>query len=433
MRRTWLTSLPVVAVLLTSTGVAAAETSSNHGGVVNSSVNKSAHVLTTAVPLMAAGTSTVATKARATVPIGAQLAELKGSDTIAGDDFGTSVAISGTTVIVGADGHANGAGRAYVFSEAAGVWKQTAELVGSDTVANDGFGTSVAISGTTIVVGAASHANGAGRAYVFTKTAGVWKQTAELQGSDTVGGVGGIGDFFGISLAIFGTTIVVGAGGHANSAGRAYVFTKTAGVWKQTAELKGSDIIAHDSFGDYVAILGTTIVVGADGYANGAGRAYVFSEAAGVWKQTAELVGSDTVAGDIFGAVAISPSTVVVGANGHAKNAGRVYVFSEAAGVWKQTAELKGSDTTPGDCFGDSVTVSGSTAIVGAYCIAGKSGAAYVFTKTTSGWHQDAEMEGSDTADGDLFGTSVAISGTTIVVGAASHANGAGRAYVFEA
>ena len=272
MRRTWLTSLPVVAVLLTSTGVAAAETSSNHGGVVNSSVNKSAHVLTTAVPLMAAGTSTVATKARATVPIGAQLAELKGSDTIAGDDFGTSVAISGTTVIVGADGHANGAGRAYVFSEAAGVWKQTAELVGSDTVA-----------------------------------------------------------------------------------------------------------------------------------------------------------------GDIFGAVAISPSTVVVGANGHAKNAGRVYVFSEAAGVWKQTAELKGSDTTPGDCFGDSVTVSGSTAIVGAYCIAGKSGAAYVFTKTTSGWHQDAEMEGSDTADGDLFGTSVAISGTTIVVGAASHANGAGRAYVFEA
>ena len=381
MRRTWLTSLPVVAVLLTSTGVAAAETSSNHGGVVNSSVNKSAHVLTTAVPLMAAGTSTVATKARATVPIGAQLAELKGSDTIAGDDFGTSVAISGTTVIVGADGHANGAGRAYVFSEAAGVWKQTAELVGSDTVANDGFGTSVAISGTTIVVGAASHANGAGRAYVFTKTAGVWKQTAELKGSDTVGGVGGIGDFFGISLAIFGTTIVVGAGGHANSAGRAYVFTKTAGVWKQTAE----------------------------------------------------LVGSDTVAGDIFGAVAISPSTVVVGANGHAKNAGRVYVFSEAAGVWKQTAELKGSDTTPGDCFGDSVTVSGSTAIVGAYCIAGKSGAAYVFTKTTSGWHQDAEMEGSDTADGDLFGTSVAISGTTIVVGAASHANGAGRAYVFEA
>ena len=99
---------------------------------------------------------------------------------------------------------------------------QTAELVGSDTVANDLFGSvanSVAISGSTIVVGAPWHASKAGRAYVFTKTVSGWVQTAELKGSDTVAG-----DTFGISDAIFGSAIVVGGSGHDNGTGRAYVF-----------------------------------------------------------------------------------------------------------------------------------------------------------------------------------------------------------------
>ena len=94
------------------------------------------------------------------------------------------------------------------------------------------------------------------------KTAGGWKQAAELKGSDTVAG-----DYFGYSVAISGTTAVVGAPDHAEHAGRAYVFTKTATGWKQVAELKGSDTVAGDDFGDSVAISGTTAVVGADGHA----------------------------------------------------------------------------------------------------------------------------------------------------------------------
>ena len=129
------------------------------------------------------------------------------------------------------------------------------------------------------------------------------------------------------SVAI-GTTAVVGAGGHANNAGTAYVFAKTATGWKQVAELKGSDTVAFDGFGDSVAISGTTIVIGADGHKDNAGRAYVFAKTAGVWRQTAELKGSDTVAHDEFGfSVAISGTTVVVGADGHANNIGRAYVF----------------------------------------------------------------------------------------------------------
>jgi nucleoside-specific outer membrane channel protein Tsx len=106
---------------------------------------------------------------------------------------------------------------------------------------------------------------------VFTNTASGWKQAAELKGSDTVAG-----DGFGASVAISGTTAIVGAPVYSKAAGRAYVFAKTGSVWKQAAELKGSDTVANNDFGYTVAISGTTAVVGADGHAKGAGLAYVF-------------------------------------------------------------------------------------------------------------------------------------------------------------
>ena len=142
-----------------------------------------------------------------------QLAELKGSDTVASDQFGTSVAVSGSNAVVGTSGSAY-SGRAYVFAKSASGWKQVAELKGSDTLPADRFGTSVAISGTTIVVGAYDHAKDAGRVYVFTKAGSTWNQSAELKGFDTVAA-----DYFGWSVAVSGTTVVVGAVGHAKYAG----------------------------------------------------------------------------------------------------------------------------------------------------------------------------------------------------------------------
>jgi hypothetical protein len=372
-----------------------------------------------------------------------QLAELKGSDTVAGDNFGTSVAISGTTAIFGSPAAAGLAGRVYVFGEMAGVWKQTAELKGSDTVGESGdfsgdhFGSSVATSGSTVIVSAPDHATYAGRVYVLTKTAVGWKQVVELGGSDTIAG-----DYFGGSVAVSGTTAIVGAPGHATGAGRAYVFTQTAAGWKQVAELKGSDTVAKDAFGSSVAISGKTAIVGAPSHATlDAGRAYVFTEMGAGWKQVGELKGSDAPLGAQFGgSVAISDSTAVVGALG----ASRAYVFTKTSGGWKQVAELKGFDTVGrshtfvGDAFGYSVAVSGSTAIVGACNHANGAGRAYVFNKTSGAWKQVAEVRGSDTVGrshtftGDLFGWSATVSVSTAIVGAPGHGN-AGRAYVFEA
>jgi hypothetical protein len=330
-----------------------------------------------------------------------QVAELEGS--VNGVYFfGGPVAISGTTAVVGP----------CVFTKTANGWKQVAELNGSDTVADeDAFGDSVAISGTTIVVGAPDYANNAGRAYVFMNKAGVWKQAAELKGSDTVAG-----DYFGYSVAISGTTVVATAYGYDSAhTGAAYVFTKTATGWKQAAELKGSDTAAGDDFGGSVAISGTTAVVGP----------CVFTKTANGWKQVAELNGSDTVADeDAFGdSVAISGTTAVVGAYG---GDGVAYVFTKTATGWKQAAELVGPMAF--DDFGGSVAISGTTVVVGADEQGSEEfvGRAYVFTKMATGWGQVAELKGSGTMTEHNFGSEVAISGTTAVVAEAS------RAYVFE-
>ena len=161
--------------------------------------------------------------------------------------------------------------RAYVFSDTAAGWKQGAELKGSDTAVDDGFGVSVAISGTTAIVGAPGFAKAAGRAYVFAKTGEVWHQASELKGTDTVAS-----NDLGYTVAISGATAIAGAPGVAKDVGRAYAFTDTAAGWKQVAELKGSDTVAGDYFGYSVAVAGTTAIVGADGHAKSAGRAYVF-------------------------------------------------------------------------------------------------------------------------------------------------------------
>jgi hypothetical protein len=208
-----------------------------------------------------------------------------------------------------------------------------------------------------------------------------------------------------------------------------YVFTKTATGWTQTAELKGSGTV--DDFGISVAISGTTVVVGAASAMEALGEAYVFTKKANRWTQTAELKGGD----DFGGAVAISGTTAVVGSDGYVNSAGLACVFTKTADAWRQVAGLKGSDTIADDVFGDSVAISGTTVVVGAPNHANSAGLAYVFTKTAGAWRQTPELKGSDTVgssntfQGDYFGTSVAISGTTAVVGAP----GAGRAYVFEA
>ncbi|MBI4322451.1 MAG: FG-GAP repeat protein [Chloroflexi bacterium] len=409
-----------------------------------------------------------------------QAANLTASDGAASDFFGSSIAIHGDTVVVGAaladvGGRAN-QGAAYVFVKPtmswAGTLTQNAKLIASDGAALDNFGGAVSVSGDTLVIGARSASVGAsaaqGAAYVFVRPAGGWAgtltQSAKLVASD-----GAAGNMFGIAVGIDGNTVVAGALSHSIGAnigqGAAYVFVKPVGGWAgtltQNAKLIASDGAAGDGMA-FGAVSFDTIVVGAPFKTVGAnesqGAAYVFikpgSGWAGTLTQNAKLIASDGAANDGFGAQsAISGETIVIGAS-DADISGRVdqgaaYVFVEPgtgwAGTLTQNAKLITSDGAANDLFGlGSASVSGNTVAIGAggADVGGKpdQGAAYVFVKPAGGWAgtstQSQKLTIANGAAGDaLGGFAVGISGDTIAVGVSGSDVGStadqGASYVF--
>ncbi|HVI09342.1 MAG TPA: hypothetical protein VND65_13720 [Candidatus Binatia bacterium] len=385
----------------------------------------------------------------------AQLAELTPSTRVTADWFGISVAMSGNTVVVGDfDLNIEAYGAAYVYVKPAGGWKnmtQVARLTSSDN--GEGFGTSVAIYGNTIVVGAANTSNFAapqsspGAAYVFVEPSGGWTdmtETAKLTASD-----GKPGDAFGDSVSISGNTIAVGAffatDNSGNSfAGRAYVFERPSGGWSgdltQTAELTATDSQLLNYMGASVAIAGNVVIAGAYGHNNFQGAGYIFVEPSGGWKnitQTGELTSSDGKASDFFSfSAAISGDTVVLGAPSAANGYGAAYVFVKPSSGWAsatQTGELRAGNSLQGAGFGQSVGISGNLIAAGAPGFDSGLGAAYFFVKPHGGWKNMVsgnQLTASDGASNHSFGASTAVSAATIVAGAPA-GSAPGSAYVF--
>jgi hypothetical protein len=282
----------------------------------------------------------------------AAVQKLLAGDGLTNDNFGGNVAMSGGTAVIGAHGDndkGSMSGAAYVFVHAAdGTWSQQAKLTASDGAAMDYFGGSVAVSGDTAVIGAdGDDDNGdwSGSAYVFARAAdGTWSQQAKLTAAD-----GAADDSFGTSVSVSGGTAVIGADEDDDKgdwSGSAYVFVQAAdGTWSQQAKLTAADGAAWDEFGGSVAADGDTAVIGAygdDDKGNSAGSAYVFVRAAdGAWTQQSKLLAADGEVGDHFGggvavfgtSVAVDGDTAVIGAYGDddkGNSADSAYVFGSA-------------------------------------------------------------------------------------------------------
>jgi FG-GAP repeat len=313
----------------------------------------------------------------------------------------------------------------------------------ADPAANsaDFFGYSVAVSGMAAVVGATDSESGDGAAYIYVKGASGWptKPITKLKDPAATGG-----DLFGNSVAVSGATAVVGAYGATSAAGAAYIYVKGASGWptKPTTKLKDPAATSGDLFGNSVAVSGTTALVGAygTGTISDAGAAYIYVRSASGWptKPAATLKDPAATADDSFGdSVAVSGTTAVVGAFGTKSSAGAAYIYVKGASGWPKTPTTKFSDPANkrGDAFGYSVAVSGTTAVVGAYTTTSVSGAAYVYVKGASGWPTTPTTKLKDPAatSGDFFGDSVAVSGTTAVVGAYGTTSDAGVAYIYKA
>lgn len=352
-------------------------------------------------------------------------------------------------MVVGAAGDAvNGnydQGAAYVFLRTGLTWTEQAKLVASDGGLNHEFGSSVGISGNTIVVGANGHSY-KGAAYVFERVGTTWTEQAKLVAAD-----GATIDYFGYSVAIAGDTVVIGAFsddvGEALDQGSVYVFQRTGTTWTQQAKLVASDGTQFARFGDSVDIFGDTVVVGAvvDNVGSNAeqGSAYVFQRTGTTWMEQAKLVASDGSAGDNFGdSISLSNDTVVVGASrddvGGAYDRGSAYVFQRAGTTWTEEAKLVASDGAPLDYFGYTVASSDDTAIVGAYHASAASslqGTAYVFQRVGTTWTQLPKLVALDGETLDYFGFSVALAGDTLAIGAVDADDGVafsrGALYVF--
>jgi len=368
-----------------------------------------------------------------------EIQKLTASDTTSG--FGVSVSRSGDTALIGAfsdDDKGTGSGSAYVFTCSGTTWTQQAKLTASDGAKLDRFGRSVSVSGDTALIGAYmddDKGGNSGSAYVFTRSGTTWTQQAKLTASD-----GAAEDNFGSSVSLSGDTALIGAHLDDNSetnSGSAYVFTRSGTTWTQQAKLTASDGQLGDTFGVSVSLSGDTALIGAwgdDDKGFNSGSAYVFTCSGTTWTQQAKLTASDGAAEDNFGNYAsINGDTAILGASGDDGHKGSAYVFTRSGTTWTQQAKLTASDGAEWDCFGRSVSVSGDTALIGAYSDDDKgtdSGSAYVFTCSGTTWTQQAKLTASDGAAEDYFGFSVCLNDDTAFIGAYMDDH-SGSAYVF--
>jgi hypothetical protein len=343
-------------------------------------------------------------------------------------NFGNSVSLSGDTALVGALREADYGGAAYVFVRTGTVWALQQRLVASDGVVASSFGNSVAVSGDTALVGAKDRNNGEGAVYLFVRSGAAWSLQTTLVPSD-----GPADRTFGCSVSISGDTALVGKR-QDNGEGLVYVFVRSNTVWTEQQKLVASDGAPHDLFGGSVSVSGDTALIGACEHDSGRGAAYVFRRTGGIWTQQQELLASDGSSFEYFGAsVSISGETAMVGAYAHDEWRGAAYVFVPDGEVWTEQQTLRASDGASPDAFGISVSVSGDTALVGARNRQTLTGAAYVFVRDGTAWIEQQWLTASDGVSLDQLGQSVSLSGDTALLGAPEKASGTGAAYVFVA
>ena len=319
----------------------------------------------------------------------------------AGDQLGTSVAISGETVVIGAPGRDIGTaldqGAAFVFVRKGARWEQQDVLTPIIGSANEKLGASVAIDGDTIVVGAPGTVSLPGAAYVFVRSQSVWTQQAKLVADD-----GRAGDQFGFSVAVSGNTAVVGAPDDDTLTtvidhGSAYVFVRSGNNWTQQGKLLNVSVEPGNRFGQSVALNGNTAVIGSPGDEvnanNSQGSATVWVRNGATWTVQQVLTASDGAVPDQFGfSVALQNNAVVIGAPGRRElgnfSQGAAYVFNRSGTTWTQQHKLTPSVSEQAAyfLFGASVAPDGASVLIGApgRSVAGNpaygQGLAYLYT-----------------------------------------------------
>lgn len=393
-----------------------------------------------------------------------QTSKVTASDRAVDAYFGQAVCIDGDYAIVGAPTY-SGAGSAYIYHYNGSSWDFVQKLAPGDLASGDNFGSSVSISGDYAIVSAPHQTLWKGSVYIFLNSGGTWSQVQKITASD-----GASNYQFGYSVSVSNNYAVIGTHPQVARNGVAYIFENDGGTWSQAYKALASDGATSDRFGYSVSISGDYALIGAyeeDHDASGgnqitsAGSAYLFYRSGGTWSQIQKLVASDRATDDNFGkAVSISGNNLVVGAYredhddtgaSYIWNTGSVYVFKNNSGYWTESQKLIASDRAYGDYFGSAVSISGDHIVIGADSededasganTQSSAGSAYIFVNDAGTWSQDQKVVASDRAANDHFGFADAVSGSHALIGAnyedqdasgGSTKNASGSAYLYYA
>jgi len=386
---------------------------------------------------------------------------LRASDPRSGAFFGSSLAASGDTAIVGARGHGHAgsrAGAAYLFERTDKRWREITRLTASDASADDEFGYHVDIDGSRALVGAPKQAPGsldrsrppAGAVYLFERRADGWHEASKWSVDE------GVGSEFGRRVAIEGERAVVVLGkdrrnlvqpdkrrtAQTKGQGSAIVFERgSGGTWSEIARLAPSrthdDLI--DGFGSAVDLTASTVVVGAQREDSPAGKdsgaVHLFEESSGKFEYRGSIAPSTAYAKQEFGAcLAIDGPRLIVGSlggqnsltGGGATGGGDglppvAFVFERSGGNWVEVAALHPRDRSRFDRAGCPVALAGDMLAVGAPAddsVQKNQGAAYIFRRSGAGWEEVAKVMQRNEITTEEFGSALALSPDTILSGA---------------
>ena len=367
------------------------------------------------------------------------------------DDFGRAIGVSGDTLAVGAPSDNEGVadtGSVHVFVHQGSTWVLQQELLGSPPGPGSELGAALAVQDDVLIAGARGQSDGnwtqpgfhRGAALVFRREAGVWAQEAFLQPAAVAAH-----DQMGFAVGLDGDVAVAGApfaDPAGEQSGRVWVFRRVAGLWTEEASLVAPDGAAGQRFGMSVALSGNTLAIGAAGAAGTApeaGAVYVYVHGGSGWALQQKAVAIDGQRGDRLGeSVALDLDTLVAGAPRRdvagQGNAGALAVFTRTAGVWQQQDWLSSPTPHAVDNLGTAVALQGDLVVAGSPDVDAAQpmgGAALLWQRSAGDWSLLSTLLSPLTTPGDACGVSVALdgdrcaSGTIWRDGQAFGANGA--------
>lgn len=323
--------------------------------------------------------------------------------------LGYSVAVDDGTIVVSAPyGQFNAQGYdgvAVVYQKVNGIWQEVQRLTRPDDEPWTLFGSSVAVSGDTVIVGAMyddEDGDNNGAAFVYRRVDGVFTFSQKL----TVGITSIFRSFFGYSVSIDGDIAVVGApfsDVDGADSGAAFVFRETAGVFQQEYRLRSTGVTTGSEFGASVAVDGERVIVGARTQRTTrpySGAAFIFERQGATWIQASELVPQDADAGSWYGySVALDADIAVVGnpnARSGYQSTGAAYVFRRIIGQWAYLGRLSVTDQSPSAELGNAVDVQGGVIVAGDpyTSLSGEQGVVYAYEVPASSLRADLNDDG---------------------------------------